>query len=884
MEDDRKKRQHNRRSKEKNSTPKGGKYISSNASIRSELSETSLLVQDLDEPFKLPPPPTQVSVSAIPVSNFELSLLNSQHQFVNLTHNVSAPVLLQENLSKTCEIPAARGSLQPTFETGTRSKNPSRAVEIPNQDLLSSLDNEVSRYQSIPLQPRTANYDISTCEEHPTIFPSLGKSVLPKKLKNEVRALDPDLSRTKVPVTPLFLASGPQHRIGQPVDIGLQPEIRTVVQAQPFFGQSRSEVQDSVSLTQDSDVQPPSFKQAVLQEVQRAMIEERKNRCKAWIDDVSRLKTEYVILHDGVTTPTTASSKSAQFSNSTVSLNLPVETVKQLQYAERIRMLSHFRNSSDFSYTSGSQNSNLENCGHPSGADKADGNRSRFDNSVPCNVKVVEAEVRQTTMNSDSDNFSSDFETVWSSNLNELTNSGKVKGSGETLNQYAPSVQYAAKPLTSDQSSRQIVLMEEILRRVNRIELQQRNLNLPVEESRSAMIDPELSYCTEPNLITGAENVRNYPTNSNEISLPLLMSTLGNLNSNQTNVEEPELPELKFKPIDLPTYSGVSDRISASNFIRQLQHLKQTKGYSDRVFVTKCLPLTLTNEAADWFFLNQPFENFSEFSAQFLNHFHPETKNELLLENLRRTKQGATETFDAFYTRCSVILKQLDDSCSLQTKIYILKQGLSNRLRPLVVHQNFSTLVEFYNHCYAMESFCGSVTGSNSSVVSVNEHVETAIVVGAPDSPQVLGESSTIPSTQMGAQGATREKFCLLHNSTVHDSTECFHIKALNNALKSKTTTMTKIMSQIGAANTPTTSAGDQTQPKTSNTVTASKQKQQISCSTCAKVGHTSEKCWTTHPELRRIWLDSRNRTQVASQIAQATEGLNPNAPEFPNE
>ncbi|KAH7985668.1 hypothetical protein HPB51_026776 [Rhipicephalus microplus] len=71
--------------------------------------------------------------------------------------------------------------------------------------------------------------------------------------------------------------------------------------------------------------------------------------------------------------------------------------------------------------------------------------------------------------------------------------------------------------------------------------------------------------------------------------------------------------------VDMPTYKGCHDYMSANEYLDRLLHYQQATGLSDAEFLERVVPMSLTEQAAQWYRLNgHRARTIEEFRGEFL--------------------------------------------------------------------------------------------------------------------------------------------------------------------------------------------------------------------------------------------------------------------------
>ena len=162
----------------------------------------------------------------------------------------------------------------------------------------------------------------------------------------------------------------------------------------------------------------------------------------------------------------------------------------------------------------------------------------------------------------------------------------------------------------------------------------------------------------------------------------------------ESNVEV-RPPALKLETVKMPTFCGVMDSIGPSQFLKDLDLLKQSHDFSDDVFIRSWLPSLLRRGASAWFVQHKSeFATWEIFKTAFMRRFKSRRHNFDILSALRSIKQGDDESFSKYFARCESLLLQADDTLTDDFKVGAIVEGLTPRLYHKVMHIEFSSIEE----------------------------------------------------------------------------------------------------------------------------------------------------------------------------------------------
>ncbi|XP_077560789.1 uncharacterized protein LOC144175606 [Haemaphysalis longicornis] len=114
----------------------------------------------------------------------------------------------------------------------------------------------------------------------------------------------------------------------------------------------------------------------------------------------------------------------------------------------------------------------------------------------------------------------------------------------------------------------------------------------------------------------------------------------------QTTLQAPparaERPRVK---VDVPTYTGYHDRVSANEYLDRLQQYQQAMGLGDAEILERIVPVSLTDKAARWFRLvGERSRSMEDFRAKFRDEFLPANYEYHLRRELEQRTQHPDES------------------------------------------------------------------------------------------------------------------------------------------------------------------------------------------------------------------------------------------------
>lgn len=113
----------------------------------------------------------------------------------------------------------------------------------------------------------------------------------------------------------------------------------------------------------------------------------------------------------------------------------------------------------------------------------------------------------------------------------------------------------------------------------------------------------------------------------------------------QTTLQAPARAERPRVKVDIPTYTGYHDRVSANEYLDRLQHYQRATGLGDAEILERIIPVSLTDKAARWFRLvGERSRSMEDFRAKFRDEFLPANYEYRLRRELEQRTQHPDES------------------------------------------------------------------------------------------------------------------------------------------------------------------------------------------------------------------------------------------------
>lgn len=113
----------------------------------------------------------------------------------------------------------------------------------------------------------------------------------------------------------------------------------------------------------------------------------------------------------------------------------------------------------------------------------------------------------------------------------------------------------------------------------------------------------------------------------------------------QTTLQAPARAERPRVKVDVPTYTGYHDRVSANEYLDRLQQYQQAMGLGDAEILERIVPVSLTDKAARWFRLvGERSRSMEDFRAKFRDEFLPANYEYRLRRELEQRTQHPDES------------------------------------------------------------------------------------------------------------------------------------------------------------------------------------------------------------------------------------------------
>ena len=239
---------------------------------------------------------------------------------------------------------------------------------------------------------------------------------------------------------------------------------------------------------------------------------------------------------------------------------------------------------------------------------------------------------------------------------------------------------------------------------------------------------------------------------------------LGSVTKAQLPNFEIKPPALKLETVKMPTFTGIMDPIGPTQFLRDLDLLKQSHNFSDEVFINSWVPSLLRRGASSWFISNRHlFTTWSNFKIAFISRFQSRRHNFDVLSALSAIRQADDEQFSKYFSRCESVLLKADDSLGEDFKIGAIIHGLNAKLYHKVMHQEFDSL----------EQLC-------ETIVSIENRLK--LWRTEPRKNKQLNTGNGFKN--LGNDKGKKRPWCSIHKMFGHSDDQCFKRKEFLSAEK----------------------------------------------------------------------------------------------------
>lgn len=106
-----------------------------------------------------------------------------------------------------------------------------------------------------------------------------------------------------------------------------------------------------------------------------------------------------------------------------------------------------------------------------------------------------------------------------------------------------------------------------------------------------------------------------------------------------------------LKSVDIPTYSGFTEKKTPYDFLCDIEKYRQISGISFPMLLLQVIPIALTDDAFHWYNMEMqwnPFPDWENFKSRFREQFQPHDYSKRLVKELGERSQGPDESLSYF--------------------------------------------------------------------------------------------------------------------------------------------------------------------------------------------------------------------------------------------
>jgi len=205
---------------------------------------------------------------------------------------------------------------------------------------------------------------------------------------------------------------------------------------------------------------------------------------------------------------------------------------------------------------------------------------------------------------------------------------------------------------------------------------------------------------------------------------------------------------LKTSDIRIPTYAGAWDGKTPYDYLLELEKYQAIVGYTEIEMLNNVIPLSLVQDAYNWYRYEPQFENWNDFKRRLRTEFQAVGYKEDLKRELDKRYQGPNETLTSFIRIITDYFERIGDRVEEEMIVNLVKRLMHPDYRKALIGMPCNTIEELKNSAPLAQELIKSYRSYKLPPVSGNLEPSLAwkpITKGAENIPTNLVEGSSSP-------------------------------------------------------------------------------------------------------------------------------------------